>query len=289
MVPQPRANRQPRAAKAKVNLNKYYSSGRPAGAGPSPFSRRQAGGGRRRRWLGRLLDLALLAVLAAATVYSLKINPNPQVSVTDTSYHSVNIYRDEATKQFASLKNKNKLTLDQQGISEALKKRFPEIAAVSLELPWLTQTPKINLQISAPALFLNSQGKLYVIDTKGRAVSSSADLPNVQGLSIVDDQSGFSNEAGRQVLSASEVSFIDSLIRQSKYAGVPISSLSLPAKPEQLDLRTADSAYYVKFYLGGDSATQIGQFLATRAQFANDGTQPSEYLDVRVQGKIFYR
>jgi cell division septal protein FtsQ len=47
--------------------------------------------------------------------------------------------------------------------------------------------------------------------------------------------------------------------------------------------------YFVKFYLGGDSAVQIGQFLAARHQFDQKNSQPTEYLDVRVGGKVFYK
>jgi hypothetical protein len=34
---------------------------------------------------------------------------------------------------------------------------------------------------------------------------------------------------------------------------------------------------------------QAGQFLATRNQFNDTNTQPAEYLDVRVPGKVFYK
>jgi hypothetical protein len=70
---------------------------------------------------------------------------------------------------------------------------------------------------------------------------------------------------------------------------VTITSLSLPSKPSELDLRTKDRPYFVKFYMGGDALTQAGQFLAARAQFDRQNHQPADYLDVRVAGKIFYK
>jgi hypothetical protein len=70
---------------------------------------------------------------------------------------------------------------------------------------------------------------------------------------------------------------------------VSVSSLTLPKTAQELDLRTKDRPYYVKFYLGGDALLQAGQFLATRRQFDTSNTQPAEYLDVRVEGKIFYK
>jgi len=90
-------------------------------------------------------------------------------------------------------------------------------------------------------------------------------------------------------VSASSAKFINTVIAQSKRANVPIVSFVLPNTAQEVDLRTSDKPYYVKFYLGGDALIQTGQFLAARHQFDATNSQPSEYLDVRVAGKIFYR
>jgi hypothetical protein len=70
---------------------------------------------------------------------------------------------------------------------------------------------------------------------------------------------------------------------------VSIKSLTLPKSVQELDLHTSDRTYFVKFYLGGDALQQTGQFLAARHQFDITNSQPAEYLDVRVAGKIFYK
>ncbi|MGH7156635.1 MAG: hypothetical protein ACREGG_00760, partial [Candidatus Saccharimonadales bacterium] len=85
------------------------------------------------------------------------------------------------------------------------------------------------------------------------------------------------------------VGFINTVIAECKHSKVPISSLVLPTTPQELDLHTADQPYYVKFYLGGDVLNEAGQFLAARNHFAQTKQSPSQYLDVRVQGKIFYK
>jgi hypothetical protein len=108
-------------------------------------------------------------------------------------------------------------------------------------------------------------------------------------LTEVTDQSGFSANAGQQVMSADSVKFVNALVAQLKHANVPISEIILPPLAQELNLKISDRPYYVKFYLGGDVLQQTGQFLATRKQFSQTNTQPAEYLDVRVPGKIFYK
>jgi hypothetical protein len=70
---------------------------------------------------------------------------------------------------------------------------------------------------------------------------------------------------------------------------VPISALSLPAVPEEIDLRASDQPYYVKFYMGGSAVLQTGQFLAARQHFKQTGQLPAQYLDARIAGKVFYK
>jgi hypothetical protein len=90
-------------------------------------------------------------------------------------------------------------------------------------------------------------------------------------------------------LSAIDIAFIKAILVHCAKTGIKVDSLTLPTIAQEVDLRTKDRPYFVKFYLGGDSATQIGQFLAARHNFDQTGSQPGEYLDVRVNGKIFYK
>jgi len=272
----------------KAPLTKYYRSGDPLAAHRSPF-RPSVLKARRRRWLAAFIDAAVVAVILFCLVYSLIIKPNPKLLASDTSYHSADVYRQAIASKLKALRNKNKITLDENGIKTALVKEFPEIADVSIELPLLGQTPTVRLDVSKPALFLVSGGQNYIIDSQGRVAGKTSDLPQIKNLATVADQSGFAAEAGKQVLSTAEINFIEVVIAQAKHGGVPIQSLTLPPLAAELDLRASDRGYFVKFFLGGDALQQAGQYLAARHNFDQTGAQPGQYLDVRVSGKIFYR
>lgn len=274
----PRASRTP--------ITSYYS-GKSSGS-RSPFEKKPKKRRTRKLAVG-FLDILIIGMVLFGLIYALIVKPQPRIVVNDLSYHSQDIYYSALSSQLSEFKNRNKMTLDAQGIEDSMKKQFPEIADVSVQLPLFGQSPTVKLAVAAPTFFLTSDGKIYIVDSTGIAVNRSEELPNVVGLPQVLDQSGFPISKGTQALSGSAVGFINAVLAQSKRSKVPIKSLSLPAAAQELHVRTEDTPYYVKFYLGGDARTQIGQFLAARAQFAKSGINPSGYLDVRVAGKIFYR
>ena len=228
-------------------------------------------------------------LLLIGLINSLLLRPAPKVTVSDLSYHPAGFYAAETKDSFQGIKNRNKITFDEAGVIKQIQSRLPEVQAVRIELPFFSREPKVRLIVSPPAFKLSSNNQAYIIDSSGLAVAAAGSLPKIHGLLSVNDQSGYAAAVGKQVLSSQSVSFIEALIKQCQRAKVPISAINLPALPQEVDLRTADQPYFVKFYLSGDVNVQAGQFLAARQKFAQSNTTPAEYLDVRVSGKIFYK
>lgn len=64
-----------------------------------------------------------------------------------------------------------------------------------------------------------------------------------------------------------------------------ITQATLPPIPNELDFRLKDIAYIVKTDMTEDARMQIGAFNAAR----DGGVEPSEYMDVRVAEKVFFK
>ena len=268
-------------------LNTYYRAEAREG-GTSPFSKRLPKR-RVRKYLLGFLDIFLLALVIIGIGYSLIIKPQPKVITNSTSFHGLQAYQSAATDQLRHLNNRNKITFNEGALASALQKQFPEITNVQVELPLLSERPTIRLTVAAASFFLNSGGQRYIINSSGRAVAAAGNLPKFTNLPVIEDQSGFKTTTGSHVLSADSVAFINTVIAQCRRAQVPLVSLILPTIPEELDLRTKDQPYFVKFYMSGDVLSETGQFLAARQHFINDSQPPPQYLDVRVAGKVFYK
>src|SRR3990167_3653732 len=89
-------SRRPRTAKSGVRLNTYYSSGRPNSADSTkkpPGLKLKLSG-----WAGRTLKIVAVAGLLALLVYNLILAPSPEIKLSNSSYHGVEIYQRQAAK-----------------------------------------------------------------------------------------------------------------------------------------------------------------------------------------------
>jgi hypothetical protein len=282
--------RQPasRRLNPKVPLT-FYRSGDAQSSSDSPFKvKEKPAPSKFKRFFTDFFDVLLIIGLLAGLFYSLTIKPTPKIVLNSEVYHSSSTYKQAAQEYLSSIKNRNKVTFDDQSVIDSMQRQFPEIASSYVELPVFAQSPIVHLNISQPSLILTSNNNSLVVTADGFAVNEAGKFSG-QKLPVVQDQSGFNPQAGKQVMSASSVKFISNLLVELKHANVQVSQLFLPPKAQELDMRTVDQPYYVKFYMGGDVLQQSGQFLAARHQFQKDDTKPAEYLDVRVAGKVYFK
>lgn len=268
----------------------YYRSAKPGNN--SPFQRRAQS--KKRSPISRAVDWLVIVGVMAVAIYALVLQSNPIINVSSTLYHQPDVYREAAQASLQSLKNRNKLTFDSQAVAESLKTKFPEIINASIDVPLIGQTPTLRIEVAKPALMLklaadNTPEETLIIDSKGTVIGPSSKFQAVKDLPLVYDESGLAHDVGKSILSQTEVSFILTLLAQAKNTNVPIESLTLPRSAQQLNLRSSDRNYYVKFYLGGDALTQSGQYLAAREHFDKTKKQPKQYLDVRVNGKVYFK
>lgn len=274
---------------SKVPLT-FYRAGESASSTESPFKKKETPAANRiSRFFTRLLDGVIVIALAACLLYSLFVKDTPKVTLNSEVYHSAGVYKEAAHNYLGALKNRNKVTFSEKSIVNSLQQQFPEIAGASIELPILSETPIVHLSIANPSFILKNNGNSYVVNSAGVAAATANQLPNIQNLAVVQDRSGFKAQSGQQVMSADSVTFINDLVKQLNHARVPISQLILPPSAQEIDLKTKDTSYFVKFFLGGDVLQETGQLLAMRHQFSAAHTQPSQYLDVRVPGKAYYK
>ena len=266
-----------------------YFSGSPKTPPRSPFQKRPSLPRSAKHFFGRLIIGLLLIAAISVLIFCLIIRPRPQIIVSSNAYHPSTVYETAAKAAFGAARNRTKLTLDERGIISPLKKQFPEIDSVKIEIPIVSQIPTLRLIIAVPTFNFSSDNNLYVVGSNGVVAGFSSQLAGASLLPSVIDLSGFTAAPGKQVLGTEAIAFINTILAQCLRAGIKVQSLTLPAAAQELDLRVQDQPYFVKFYLGGDATLQAGQYLAAKHKFDTEGPQPEQYLDVRVAGKIYYK
>lgn len=246
------------------------------------------------------LGWVIVGILAiGVVVYEMQLSTVPKITALTNSsdapfLQETAVYQQAASKLFAnSAANRNKLTINTTQIATDLQKTFPELDDVSVSLPALGSQATIYIRPADPALVLTAQNGSFVLDSNGRALSQAGSQSSSLNLASVTDQSGIAVTLGKQALPKSETLFIHSVMQQLKDKHIGVQSMVLPAATSELDVYIKGQPYFVKFNIhdnNQDAArVQSGTFIALKAQLEGQHITPSQYVDVRIEGRAYYK
>ncbi len=220
----------------------------------------------------------------------------PRLAVENTAGAAMlqdkSVYAAAAQKHLKeSIFSRSKLMINTKSIEAELLEEFPELKTVGIAIPITGRQPIVTIKAAEPRLLLTTAGGNYIIDSAGRAILkvTSLDLSSKLALPAVQDDSGLKIELGHVALTAHEAGFISELNHQLSSKSVAVDSMILPTLVNELHLRPKGQPYFVKFNLQGDARQQAGTLLATQERLNHDGIKPAEYIDVRVEEKVFYK
>jgi hypothetical protein len=243
----------------------------------------------------RMPVLFAVGLFAVLCIINTTLGSTPHVQVMGTAavpLRPADAYNDAAGALVReSALNKNKLTINTGHIQDKMRKQFPELTDVMVSVPFVGMTPVVHVTPGVPVLLLNAGSQLYALDIAGRALIRASEVPNIEKLDlpVVVDNSGLAVTAGKPALPASNVAFITEVIGQLQAKGLTITSVTLPAGTSEMDVRVSGVGYLAKFNLQGDGRVEAGSYLATKAQLEHTHTVPADYIDLRVEGRAYYK
>ena len=252
------------------------------------------------RIMRRMPVFTSAVLLFVVVVSQLVLTSNPKVVVLTSSdnstlfLHNTAVYHDMAAQIFRqSISNHNKLTVDAAGISAALKTKYPELSDVSVALPVIGNQPTVYIQPSEPSFVLTANGGSYVLDSTGRALADARSVPthNLASLSAITDQSGLQPRVGAGVLPSTSIAFMQTVLAQLKAQNISVHQIVLPADAFEVDMYITGKPYYVKFNMedATGATQQAGSFVAVAQNLAGKNITPSQYIDVRIDGRAYYK
>jgi hypothetical protein len=246
------------------------------------------------------LTIVICIIIVALIGANLHLSSMPKLVILGNSndrifLRSIAVYQAAAEKDLAeSALNANKATFDATHISEDLHTQFPELAAVSVSLPVFGSHPTIYMLPVDPQLILqDTNGQRFILDNNGRVLADDTSQVT-HGVSfsvpIIIDQSGLPISIGKLALPDSTVSYIAEVAGQLHVANVTATSYTLPGGgASELDAQITGEPYVVRFNLHGDARIEVGDYLATAKYLSQNGKKPSQYVDVRVDGRAYYK
>lgn len=288
----PTSRRPIEKAPASTKAFSYYSNRSSTDSNTGSRLKKEA-----RKGLQWQLVPSFIAVLAifVSLVYVSTLTTSPRLSVKGPDsvlLRDQDDYTDAAQELLQeSVFSRSKLSINTKSIERKMLERFPELRTVGITLPLTGRRPIVTVEAVEPRLALRTTEGVYILDNRGRAVfkALSDDLVNQQSLPVVLDETGLEIVIGNVALSSRDTAFITELHHQLSDKKISVASLVLPPIVNELHLRILDEPYYVKFNMLGDARLQAGSLIAIREKLQGDGVKPSEYIDVRVEEKVFYK
>ncbi len=239
-------------------------------------------------WFKRILVLIILSGIIVAAIRLDQLSG--QINVTSTNSQLDPIYskiiETELSKSFL---NKNKILINQHQIFTALKSKYPDITSVNFKLSFFSQILSVDIQTSPATIFFSTNYNAGLINDQGRVVDTSI-LSNDPNLIILNDAQNIELRAGDYVLNESIIGFINTVNYQLTKKNITVSHYIITSSNDELDAYIKNTSYYVKFNLvSNDPLNQSGTFLATYHYLTTNNIKPSSYVDVRIDGRAYYK
>lgn len=244
----------------------------------------------------RLRMLALLIFLVVAALYMTTLSPSAQIEPLNentAALHNTSAYKNTADELLSeSIMSKSKATIDGKKISTQLKAKYPELTTVTLGVPLLSRHPVLYIEISQPALVLSASTGSFIVGTSGTILATSTQITSSvrDALPVVSDQSGLPLDLHTRVLASDDVGFVQIVAAQLKAKSYDVSGMTLPKATGELDVQIRNQPYFIKFNLQAKTPKeQVGTYMATISQLQKQKVTPAQYVDVRVDGRAYYK
>ena len=248
-----------------------------------------------RYWRQRFGLATLLITSLGCLIYVSTLSTQPRVIIITSSSGAAvlqdqQVYAAAATKILeSSVLNRNKITVSTNSLADHLAAQFPEIDSIHVGLPLLTHRVTITISNAQPVLILATANGSYALDAGGTALLTGAQLASLN-LPLVTDDSALKVSLRHQALSSDNVNFILTVMTQLQARKLVVDSLTLPAGTSELDVRLKGQPYFIKFNLASNSSRQqVGTLLALYDSLQSQAQTPGQYIDVRVDGRAYYK
>ena len=245
----------------------------------------------------RIYPLLILVVIIIFLGFILYLNNSVSINVESSGNNNFlqnnSVYQQNAENFLShSIANNIKLTLDNNGLTNEILNKFPEISTAKVSIPLLTHSITLNISESTPVAILQDSHKNYfLIKNNGVAMamvsSKNSSIFIASKPYIIDSFS--SVHINNQALSNSDLAFISYVYNELAAQSIKVSSFTLVPNSRELDVRLSGANYFVKFNLEQSVKVQVGSYLALRGYLQSNNKSVSQYIDVRVVGRAYYK
>ncbi len=185
----------------------------------------------------------------------------------------------------AQLLGDNLLTISSSRLQSSVVAEIPEIKELIVSRKW-PHGLKVQVVEREPSLAWKSGGVLYLLDADGTVIQPITD--KLGRLPVVVDTTNLPVRVGNRVVGSGFVSFALGVVKGINGLSLPLDQLSITDSTSELTAQLKTS-YAIKFDTTRPVAPQIGDLRKVLAELSKEGKKPAEYIDLRVDGKAYYK
>lgn len=188
----------------------------------------------------------------------------------------------EISQFFQRLNNQNIFRFNAGKIQDELALNFPAVKGAKI-IRGLPDTLKIQFQERLSRVIWETQSRSYLIDENGEIYQETIETID---LPIIKDNNNIAVSVGQKILSENFLNFISDLNLQFVPAtGFKVNHFEINETTFQADAIT-DQNWKVIF----DTTRKASDQLADLQKFLKDHKdEVKEYIDLRVEGKVYYK
>lgn len=235
--------------------------------------------------LGRLWRPLLVIGLVIGAVYIVLFSPLFRVRSIAVRGNQ-QLTADELKKQTeailsASFLGNNSLFVNPDEIGKRLKANNYQLESVRVERRLLGGI-QVRVSEQQATLQWRSGSSVFVLSGNGKAYAQLDNLD--KGLPVVEDSTNLPVKIGQKVVPSSFVAFVRKIDPQLPLLGLQSVDKSVAETTTELYVKT-NKGYVIKLDTTRSLESQIGDLRAVLAKKVN----PSEYVDLRIAGRVFYK
>lgn len=183
---------------------------------------------------------------------------------------------------------------DESAMQEYLSEQTPLLGDVRVHTSLFSRVVRITPTFRSPVFIWEDQrhDKRFVIDNEGIIVGEGSEYTKNTDLVRLVDTSGFETEIGEAVLPASVSEFLadftDLLKNQTKLS-VDYLATTDSVKDYHVYLKGSSGSYFLKINSLRSAQEHIDDLVVVLAHLEKRNKQPSAYIDLRINDRIFYK
>lgn len=182
------------------------------------------------------------------------------------------------------LLGENLITLSSRRLERSVIEQIPEIKSLAVTRKW-PQRLIVTVNEREPSLAWQSGGDLYLLDRDGTVIREISGKANV---AVIVDTTNLPVRIGSQPVPERFVIFSLEAMRLLKGVSGGIKQVSVIDTTSELNMALGDG-YSIKLDTTREAGSQVRALKSVLAELSKQGKKPSEYVDLRIEGKAYYK